>query len=126
MAFFVFEGMAEAFVFSISAAEILANQFSAILFGKAIVTTQSRLSSNYCVRVTAEGASQNAVRLFFNTEFILKKFSPSWELPIVKSILCVRVTDHCICSLGFHNSLRTQVPSSVNGTKFCPTLRWLH
>ena len=71
MASFVFEGMAEAFIFSISAAEIFANRFSAILFGKTIVTAQSSLSSNYCLRVTAEGANQNAVRPFFNTEFIL-------------------------------------------------------
>jgi hypothetical protein len=27
---------------------------------KAIVTAQSSLSSNYCLRVTAEGANQNA------------------------------------------------------------------
>ena len=78
MASFVFEGMAEAFIFSISAAEILANRFSAIIFGKAIVTAQSSLSSNYCLRVTAEGANQNAVRQFFNTEFILSSISSAW------------------------------------------------
>ena len=75
MASFVFEGMAGAFIFSISAAEILANRFSAILFGKAIVTAQSSLSSNYCLRVTAEGANQNAVGPFSNTEFILNAYS---------------------------------------------------
>ena len=49
VASFVFEGMAVAFIFSISASEILANRFSAILFAKAIVTAQSSLSSNYCL-----------------------------------------------------------------------------
>jgi len=74
VASFVFGGMAEAFIFSISASEILANRFSgfsAILHAKAIITAQSSLSSNYCLRVTAEGANQNDVMPFFNTEIIL-------------------------------------------------------
>jgi hypothetical protein len=41
-----------------------------IILGKAIVTAQSSLSRNYCLRVTAEGANQNAQRPFFNTEII--------------------------------------------------------
>ena len=72
----VFEGMAEPFIFSISASEILANRFSglsAILFAKAIAD-QSSLSSDYCLRVAADGANQNAVRTFFNTEIILKRY----------------------------------------------------
>ena len=42
-----------------------------------IVTAQSSLSSNYiiCLRVTAEGANQNAQRSFFNTEIILSHIS---------------------------------------------------
>jgi hypothetical protein len=43
--------------------------------GKAIVSAQSSLSSNYCLRVTAEGANQNAQRPFFNTEIILNPYS---------------------------------------------------
>jgi hypothetical protein len=38
---------------------------------KTIVTVQSSLSNNYCLRVTVEGANQNAQRPFFNTEIIL-------------------------------------------------------
>jgi hypothetical protein len=49
--------------------------FSHFFFGgggaKAIVTVQSSLSNNYCLRVTVEGANQNAQRPFFNTEIIL-------------------------------------------------------
>ena len=74
MASIVFEGMAKPFIFSTSASEILANRFlgfSAILFAKAIVTTQSSLSRR---RVAADGANQNAVRTFFNTEIILKRY----------------------------------------------------
>ena len=41
-------------------------------FGKAIVTAQS---SNYCLRVTAEGTNQIAQRPFFNTEIILTSLS---------------------------------------------------
>jgi hypothetical protein len=37
--------------------------------GKAI-TAQSSLCSNYCLRVTAEGANQNAQRPVFNNEII--------------------------------------------------------
>ena len=50
---------------------LLPSDFQPFLGGKAIVIAQSSLSSNYCLRVTAEGASQNAQRPFFNTEIIL-------------------------------------------------------
>ena len=63
------------FPLSISALETCANQFSAMFLVKAIVTAQSSLSSNYCLRVTAEGTNQNAQRPFFNTEIILKLYS---------------------------------------------------
>ena len=39
--------------------------------GKATVTSQSSLSSNYCLRVTAELANENAQRPFFNTKIPL-------------------------------------------------------
>ena len=42
-----------------------------MFLGKAIVTAQRSLSSNYCLRVTAEGTNQNTQRTFFNTEIIL-------------------------------------------------------
>jgi hypothetical protein len=42
-----------------------------LLFGKAIVTAQGSLSSNYCLRVTAGGVNQNAQRPFFNTKIIV-------------------------------------------------------
>ena len=38
---------------------------------KAIIfSAQSSLSSNYCLRVTADGANQNARKPVFNIEFI--------------------------------------------------------
>jgi hypothetical protein len=39
------------------------------------MTAQSSLDCNYCLRVTAEGANQNAQRTFFNTEIIRLKLN---------------------------------------------------
>ena len=38
---------------------------------KGIVTVQNSLSSNYSLRVSADGANHNVVRPFFNTKIIL-------------------------------------------------------
>jgi hypothetical protein len=50
---------------------LLSSDFQPFFGGKAIVTVQSSLGSNYFLRVTAEGANQNAQRPFLNTEIIL-------------------------------------------------------
>ena len=54
---------------------LLPSDFQSFFFGKAIVTAVTAQSSNYCLRVTAEGANQNAQRPFFNTEMILILYS---------------------------------------------------
>ena len=51
--------------------------FLAIFLGKAIVTAQSNLTSNYTLCIgAAEEANQNAVRPFFNTKITVKPLSP--------------------------------------------------
>ena len=54
---------------------LLPSDFQSFFGGKAIVTAVTAQSSNYCLRVTAEGANQNAQRPFLNTEIILILYS---------------------------------------------------
>ena len=96
----VFEGMAEPFIFSISASEILANRFSglsAILFAKAIAD-QSSLSSNNYLRGTADGANQNAVRTFFDTEIILQRYRnlAFFSFPTISAHVFKRLFNKCL------------------------------
>ena len=76
--------------------------------GKATVTAQSSLSNNYCIRVTAARANQNAQRPFFNTEIILNSYrntrgsleerDKQWDNPNWASI--TRYTGFTFCDIN--------------------------
>ena len=75
MASFVFEGIAEAFIFCVSASEILANRFSgfsAFLFGKAIVILLRAVSAVTFAAELLQRSQSNAVWLILDTENILR------------------------------------------------------
>jgi hypothetical protein len=88
---------------------------------KAIVynTAQSSLSSNYCLRVTAEGANQNAWKPFFNTEFILILYCLKVVFSLLLCIISKMPTLKCIAFL-FAMVIVQDYQLKANENHFCP------